>query len=175
MERKTLASLAVAALLAPHALPSAAQGADRFEGSWINDVKIVSCENPNVVLAAFTSMTSYLRGGVVIEGGAPSTPPPAVSRSAGHGVWKREGHKTLHAWIRSHSFDAVGRLVRITEVSTAPVLTNGDNPYTPGVVEPYYLAGWGTNRITNLDPATGAVLSVTEGCNYAASRPVRFD
>lgn len=157
------------------ALPSSAWagGGSRIEGTWINDVKIVLCQSPQTVLAAFQSMTSYLRGGVVIEGGGAATPPPGVSRSAGHGLWERTGRNTLQVQFRAHTLDALGRLVRITEVSTQPTLIVGDNPQT-AEVEPYYLAGFGTNRITNLDPATGAVISVTQGCNYATSRPVLF-
>jgi hypothetical protein len=43
------------------------------------------------------------------------------------------------------------------------------------VVEPYYLSGPGTNTITNLNPADGSVISVTEGCNEATSRPILFE
>ena len=167
----------LAALFAalPAVLPSMAQayGGDRLEGTWINDVKIVACQSPQTVLAAFQSMTTYLRGGMVIEGGGPSTPPPAVSRSAGHGIWERTDGHTIQVWFRSHAFDSLGRLVRISEVSSTPTLVMGDNPATVEV-EPYHLAGWGTNRITNIDGATGAVTSVVQGCNYASSRPVLF-
>lgn len=142
-----------------------------IEGTWINEVKIVSCASPHTVLAAFQSMTTYLRGGVLIEGGAPATPPPGVSRSAGHGVWQRTGQQAIQSHFRSHSFDSLGRLVRITEVMSHPTLTLGDDPYTVPV-ERYYLAGWGTNKITNLDPATGAVISNVQGCNYSTSRPM---
>ena len=38
-------------------------------------------------------MTTYMRGGVLIEGGSP--PFPEVSRSAGQGIWERAGHYTL--------------------------------------------------------------------------------
>lgn len=151
-----------------------ATGGEPIEGAWINDVKIVSCAAPQTVLAAFQSMTTYLRGGTLIEGGAPAAPPPAVSRSAGHGIWERTGRHTIQVFFRSHSFDALGRLVRITEVTSNPTLTPGDDPTTVPV-ERVHLAGWGTNKITNLDPATGAVVSVTQGCNYATSRPLRFD
>lgn len=147
---------------------------NKIEGTWINDVKIVSCASPQTVLAAVQTMTTYLRGGVLIEGGGPATPPPAVSHSAGHGVWASTGRHTFQVSFRSHFFDSLGRLVRIHEVTTNPTLTQGDDPNT-AAVEPYYLAGWGTNKITNLDPASGAVLSVVQGCNYATSRPMLLD
>lgn len=169
-------TLAAASLLAAlHAAPALADDGERIEGTWINEVKIVVCAAPHTVLASFTSMTTYFRGGVLIEGGGPPAPPPAVSRSAGQGVWKRTGSQQIQALLRSHSFDSLGRLVRITEVSSVPALELGDNPATPDVIEPYYLSGWGTNRITNIDPATGAVTSVLQGCNYAASRPMLID
>jgi len=76
--------------------------------------------------------------------------------------------------FRSHSFDSLGRLVRINEVTTNPTWTKGDDPNT-AAVEPYYLAGWGTNKLTNLDPVSGAVLSIVQGCNYATSRPMLLD
>lgn len=151
-----------------------ANGNNRIEGTWINTVKIVSCASPQTVLAAFLSMTTYHRDGTLIEGGGPATPPPGVARSAGHGIWERTGRHAIQAHFRFHTFDSLGRLVRITEVATTPTLTQGDDPTTTAV-EPYHLAGWGTNRITNVDPASGAVVSVTEGCNHATSRPVLFD
>lgn len=151
-----------------------ANGNGRIEGAWISTVKILSCASPQTVLAAFQSMTTYHRDGTLIEGGGAATPPPGVSRSAGHGIRERTGRHSIQATFRSHTFDSLGRLVRITEVTSTPTLTKGDDP-TTAVVEPYYLAGWGTNKISNVDPVSGAVVSVTEGCNHATSRPVLFD
>lgn len=152
-----------------------AEGGGKFEGTWLNEVKIVTCPPaPHTVLATFESMITYIRGGILIEGGGPATPPPAVSRSAGHGIWERTGHHTFRAFFRAHSFDNLGRLVRITEVTTNPELIQGDNPETPDV-EPYYLSGEGTNKITNINPVDGTVINVTEGCNEATSRPVLFE
>jgi hypothetical protein len=159
--------------LAPEAQ---AEGGGKLEGTWLNDVKIVTCPPaPEAVIATFQSMITYMRGGILLEGGSPATPPPAVSRSAGHGIWKRTGHHTLRTFFRFHSFDSLGRLVRITEVTTHPSFINGDNPETPDVLEPYYLSGKGTNRITNINPNDGTVINVTEGCNEATSRPFVFE
>lgn len=153
-----------------------AEGGGKFEGTWLNEVKIVPCPPaPHAVIATLQSMTTYMRGGILIEGGSPSAPPPAVSRSAGHGIWERTGHHTFRVFFRSHSFDNLGRRVRITEVTTHPSLINGDNPETPDVLEPYYLSGDGTNKITNINPVDGTVINVTEGCNEATSRPVLFE
>ena len=77
-------------------------------------------------------------------------------------------------FFRFHSFDGQGRLVSIAEVTSRPRLIHGDNPDTPDVVEPYYLKGSGTNRITNLNPADGSVINVTEGCNQSTSAPLLF-
>jgi len=154
-----------------------ADGGPRFEGSWLNQVRILTCPPaPPVVVATFQSMTSFVRGGIVIEGGSPPGPPPAISRSAGQGVWEGTGHHGFRVFFRFHSFDNLGRLVRITEVRTQPSLVNGDNPETPDVVEPYYLTGeGGTNRITNINPVDGTVINVTQGCNEATSRPFLFE
>jgi len=146
-----------------------------LEGTWLSAVKIVSCANPDVVFATFESMTTYMRGGTLIEGGGPPAPPPAVSRSAGHGIWEGTGQHTFRVFFRIHSFDNLGRLVRITEVTTNPSLIKGDDPETPNVVEPYYLSGEGTNRITNLNPVDGTVINVIEGCSEATSRPILFE
>jgi hypothetical protein len=154
--------------------PAQAHGNDLIEGTWINTVKIVSCASPQTVLAAFQSMTTYHRDGTLSEGGGPATPPPGVSRSAGHGIWGRTGRHSIQAHFRSHTFDGLGRLVRITEVTTTPTLTHGDDPTTTAV-EPYHLAGWGSNKITNIDPVSGLAVSATEGCNYATSRPMLVD
>lgn len=148
----------------------------RLEGTWINDVTIVTCPPaPRVVIAAFRSMITYIRGGTLIEGGSPATPPPAVSRSAGHGIWERTGIHTFRVFFRSHFYDNAGRIVRVNEVTSLPSLIKGDNPDTLDAVEPYYLSGNGTNRITSLNPENGTVVSVTEGCNEATSRPVLFE
>ena len=156
--------------------PEAQAGDGRgLEGTWLNAVKIVTCPPaPHVVIATFQSMTTYIRGGVLIEGGsAPAF--PAASRSAGHGLWERTGPHTFRVFFRSHSFDNLGRLVSITEVTTNTCLIKGDDPETPDIDEPYYLSGEGTNRITNLNPDDGSVINVTEGCNEAISRPILFE
>ena len=76
--------------------------------------------------------------------------------------------------FRFNSFDAMGRLVRITEVTTNPHLIRGDNPENVDVVEPYYLSGEDTNWMTNFNP-DGSVSGVTTGCDEATSRPVLFE
>jgi hypothetical protein len=126
------------------------------------------------VIATFQTMTTYMRDGILIEGGGPATPPPAVSRSAGHGIWERTGHHTFRVFFHYHSFDNLGRLVRIREVTTNPELIRGDNPDTPDV-EPYYLSGEGAVKTTNINPIEGTVINVTEGCNEATSRPILFE
>ena len=147
-----------------------------LEGTWLNDVKIVTCPPaPHAVIATAHSKTTYMRGGLLIEGGAPAAPPPAVSRSAGHGLWEHAGQHTFRIFFRSHALDNLGRLVRIIEVTSHPRLIKGDNPETPDVLEPYYLSGPGTNRITNISPADGTVINATEGCNEATSRPLLLE
>lgn len=156
----------------------AAQADDgaQLEGTWLNAVKIVTCPPaPHAVIATFPSMTTYMRGGILIEGGGPATPPPAVSRSAGHGIWERTSRNAFRVFFRIHSLDSLGRIVRINEVTTYPRLIKRDNPETPDVIEPYYLSGQGTNRITNLNPVDGTVINVIDGCNEATSRPVLFE
>ncbi len=149
--------------------------AAKFEGTWINDVEIVACAPaPPIVFAAFHRMSTHIPGGTMIEGGGPSGPPPGVTRSAGHGIWQRTGGHTFLQMFRIHGFDALGRLVSITEVTVRARLVRGDNPATPDVIEPYYLSATGTNRITNLDPDDGTVINVTEGCNRATSAPFLF-
>ena len=154
--------------------PDETEGRGTLEGTWLNQVKIVTCAPaPFAVIATFESMTTFMRGGILLEGGGPPAPPPAVSRSAGHGIWERTGHHTFLLFFRSHSFDSQGRRVRITEVTSHPRLIQGDNPETPDV-EPYYLSGDGTNKITNLNPVDGSVINVIEGCNKATSAPFLF-
>jgi len=149
--------------------------AAKFEGTWVNDVEIVACAPaPPIVFAAFQSMITHIHGGTLIEGGSPRGAPPGVTRSAGHGIWQRTGGHTFLQMFRFHGFDALGRLVSIAEVTVRARLVRGDNPATPDVIEPYYLRGTGTNRITNLDPDDGTVINVTEGCNRATSAPFLF-
>jgi hypothetical protein len=164
------------ALMVTHGLvfgPEARAEGGGIEGTWLNTVKIVRCDDSDAVLATFESMTTYMRGGTLIEGGSPSF--PAVSRSAGHGIWERTGGDTFLVFFRFHSFDNLGRLVSIVEVTSINELIKGDNPETPDDVEPYYLSGEGTNRIMNLNPVDGTVSNVTEGCNEATLRPVLLE
>ena len=145
-----------------------------IEGTWLGTVKIVDCGNPDMVFRTFETMITFMPGGTLIEGGAP--PSPAASRSAGHGIWERTGGHTFRWFNRFHSFDEEGRRVSIGEVTTHPHLIEGDNPETPEVLEPYYLSGKGnTIRITNLDPITGEVIEVIDGCSEATHRPVLFE
>ena len=151
-----------------------AQDGSKFEGTWLNTVQIVTCPPaPEAVIATFQSMSTYMRGGILLEGGSPAGPPPGVSRSAAHGIWERTSGQTFVAFFRFHSFDNQGRLVRISEVTSHPKLIQGDNPDTTDH-EPYYLSGDGTNRITNINPVDGTVTNVTEGCNRATSQPFVF-
>ena len=146
-----------------------------LEGTWLNEVKIVTCPPaPFAVITTFQSMTTYMRGGTLLEGGGPPAPPPAVTRSAAHGIWERAGHHSFLLFFRFHSFDNLGRRVRITEVTSRPRLIQGDNPETPDFVEPYYLSGEGTNTVTNLNPVDGSVIGVTEGCNQVTGTPFLF-
>jgi len=154
-----------------------AEGSRSLVGTWLNTVKIVDCDDPSIVFEAFESMITYMRGGVLIEGGAPPSSgrpgDPVVSHDAGHGIWEPMGKRTFRVFFRSHGFNRDGRLVIILEVNTFPRLINGDNPDTPEV-EPYYLSGKGDNRIRILDPDIGEVIAETEGCNEAISRPILF-
>ena len=151
------------------------EGRGTLEGTWLNEVQIVTCAPaPFAVIATVQSMITFMRDGILIEGGGPPAPPPAVSRSAGHGIWERTGRHTFLVFFRAHSFDNLGRLVRIAEVTSHPRLIQGDNPDTPDVVEAYYGSGDGTAKITNLNPVDGTVISVTESCNKAISTPFLF-
>jgi hypothetical protein len=153
-----------------------AEGDGGLEGAWLNEVKIVTCPPaPHAVLVTFQSMTTYMRGGILIEGGGPAILPPAVASSAGHGIWERTGQHTFRVFFRTHRFDNLGRLVRMNEVTTHPRLIKGDNPETPDDLEPYYLSGEGTDRATNLNPVDGSVINVIEGCNEVTSRPILFE
>jgi hypothetical protein len=169
-----LPGLALAVLLTL-LVGSAGANDGKLEGTWLNEVKIVTCPPaPFAVIAAFPSMSTYMRGGILIEGGGPPTPPPAVSRSAGHGIWERTDHRTFRIFFRYHGFDNLGRRVRIVEPTVDQSIINGDNPETPDVVEPYYLSAKGTTKITNINPVDGTVI-VTQGCVEAISRPILFE
>jgi hypothetical protein len=152
-----------------------ADGRRGLEGTWFNEINVVTCAPaPFAVIATGQSLTTYMRGGTLIEGGA-APPAPFVSRSAGHGIWKRAGSHSFLLFFRFDSFDSLGRRVRVTEVTSRPRLIKGDNPETPDFVEPYYLSGNGTNKVTNLNPVDGSVINVFNGCNKATSRPILFE
>jgi hypothetical protein len=148
----------------------------KFEGPWLNDVEIVTCPPaPPAVLFTFQTMTTHMRGGILVEGGGSPGLPPAVWRSSGHGIWERTGRHTFRAFFRVHRFDNLGRLVRISEITLVPTLFSGDNPETPDVVEPYYLSGPGIDRLTILNPVDGSVIAMVEGCSEVTARPILFE
>ena len=158
-----LVSLILASSMQPTSVKAEAEDGG-LEGTWLNQVTIVTCPPaPRVVIATFQSMTTYMRGGILVEGGSPPFPPPAVSRSAGHGIWKHTDSHTFSVFFRNHSFDNLGRLVRISEITSNPSLINGE------------LSGNGTSKITNLNPVDGTVINVTEGCNEATSQRFLFE
>lgn len=148
--------------LHPTSVKADSEGAG-LEGTWINEVRIVACPPaPPAVFATFPSMITYMRGGTLIEDGSPSYP-SAASRSSGHGIWTPTRGHSFHVFFRFHSFDNLGRLVSITEVTSDPSFVNSE------------LVGNGTNKITNLNPVDGTVINVTEGCNEATSRRFSFE
>jgi hypothetical protein len=173
----TIAGMLTLAGATVHGFEPATQddGRGQLEGTWLMEVKIVTCAPvPFAVIASFQSMQTFMRGGIQLEGGGPPAPPPAVSRSAGHGIWEHTSRHTFLQFFRSHSFDNLGRRVRVTEVTGHLKVIQGDNPETPDSVEPYYLSGDGTNKITNLNPVDGSVIGVTEGCNKVTGAPFLF-
>src|SRR5882724_6816618 len=106
-----LMTLILAGSVQPTSVKAQGEGSG-LEGTWLNDVKILACAPaPPVVFASFQSLSTYTRGGTLIEGGSP--PAPAASRSAGHGIWERTGGNTFRVFFRFHSFDGLGRLVSI--------------------------------------------------------------
>ena len=57
------------------------EGGRTLEGTWLNEVKIVTCAPaPFAVIATVQSMTTYMRGGILIEGGGPPAPPGTGER-----------------------------------------------------------------------------------------------
>jgi hypothetical protein len=171
-----IGTLTLAAVIALGVGPAAeAKGGGQLDGTWFNEITIVTCPPaPFAVIATGQSMTTYMRGGTLIEGGA-AAPAPFASRSAGHGIWESTGGHSFLVFFRFDSFDSLGRRVRVTEITNRPSLIKGDNPDTTDVVEPYYLSGDGTNKVTNLNPVDGTVISVFRGCNKATSRPILFE
>jgi filamentous hemagglutinin family protein len=157
-----LMSLVLTSSMQPKSAKAQEEGGG-LEGTWLNDVKIVTCSPaPPAVIATFQSMITYMRGGVLIESGSP-TFPTAVSRSPSHGIWKPTSGHSFHVFFRFHTFDNLGRLNSIVEVTTDPSLINGE------------LSGNGTNKITIVNPVDGTVIGVTEGCNEATSRRFSFE
>ena len=157
-----LMSLIVTSSMRPTSVKAEGEGGG-IEGTWLNDVKIVTCAPaPPAVIATFSSMITYMRGGVLTEAGSP-TFPTAASRSSSHGIWKPVSGHAFKVFFRFHTFDDLGRLNSIVEVTTNPSLINGE------------LTGTGTNKITNLNPVDGSVLNVIEGCNEATPRRFSFD
>jgi len=61
-------------MLAPEAC--AQDNKDVLEGTWLNTVKIINCNDRDVVFITFESMTTYMHGGTLIEGGTPRGGPP---------------------------------------------------------------------------------------------------
>ena len=101
-------------------------------GAWTVQVTLTDCATGTAIGAPFNSLVTMHRGGTLSENAGGTAFAPG-QRSAGHGVWRREGEDTY-----------LQRFVGMLLFSTAPNLpgTPTFNPASP--VTPGFFAGSST-------------------------------
>ena len=138
-----------------------AEGGRGLEGTWLIETTRVNCDTREPLSAPFPSVHTYLRGGTVLDIGAPPPTEPVVTRSAAHGIWERTGDRTFRERFHSFSFNAAGVHVLTVEVTFERSLIQGKHAETDEII------GIGTGKFFT---PTGVLL--VEGC--AADRGRRF-
>ncbi len=77
-----------------------------------------------VGLNPFPSFNTFHKGGTMSEFG---TRVPPATRTSGHGVWRRSGHRTYDYRLLFYSFDANGLLTATMDIRTDLMLApDGD-------------------------------------------------
>ncbi len=103
-----------------------------LEGAWQVEVTL-RVDGPDCTIAAivgtgvnpFRSFNTFHRGGTMAEFG---TRAPPATRTPGHGVWERTGHRSYDYRELFYSFDANGLLTATMDIRTGLKLAmDGDS------------------------------------------------
>jgi hypothetical protein len=139
----------------------------KLEGTWLIEATRVDCAT-RVPLPGpgnpFPALHTYMRGGTMLDSGAGSPPPLAVTRSTAHGIWEHTGGQTFRVRFRFFNFNAAGVHVSTNEVTVERSLIKGNHAETDEII------GVGTAKL--FDPA-GNLLR--EGCNMDKGQRFEFE
>lgn len=103
-----------------------AANSGRLEGTWLLQATFVNCDT-GAPGATFPALHTYMRGGTMLDTGAPPLPPGTLLRSIGHGIWERADRRSFHATFRFFRFGPTGGYVGRNEITrTIEVGENGD-------------------------------------------------
>ena len=144
-----------------------AEGGGKLEGTWLIEATRLDCATGDTLPGpgtSFPALHTYMRGGMMLDNGAGSLPPPAVTRSTAHGIWEHTGGQTFRVFFRFFNFNAAGVHVSTNEVTVERSLIQGKHAETDEII------GVGTAKL--FDPA-GNLLRV--GCNKDKGRRVVFE
>jgi len=144
-----------------------AEGGRKLEGTWLIETTLVNCATGDplpITGNPFPTVHTYLRGGTVLDIGASPPRPPAVTRSAAHGIWERTGYQTFRERFRSFGFDAAGVHVSTVAVTFERSLIQGKHAETDDII------GVGTAKVF---APTGVL--VGEGCAEDRGRRFAFE
>ena len=104
-----------------------------LEGAWQVEVTL-RADGPDCTIAPivgvgvnpFQSFNTFHKGGTMAEFGTRS---PPATRTPGHGVWQRRGHRTYDYRELFYSFDANGLLTATMDIRTDVKLAMDGNTF----------------------------------------------
>jgi hypothetical protein len=101
------------------------ESAPQLEGSWVDDVTIVSGPNAGVTIK---NLSTYSRGGGMVTLPAGGIPPPLRS-STGHGTWIHKRGHTFTDTILFFIYDPAGQFVATVKVHQSLTVSEGGDEY----------------------------------------------
>ncbi|MGH9871410.1 MAG: hypothetical protein ACRD9S_02960 [Pyrinomonadaceae bacterium] len=103
--------VSIAALSVPSSVRAGEESGPGLEGSWVDDVTIVSGFNAGTTIK---NLSTYSQGGGLLT--LPAAVPPPLQSSAGHGSWiHTQGHKFSNT-IVNFIYDPTGQLVAVLKI-----------------------------------------------------------
>lgn len=104
-----------------------------IQGAWQVEVTL-RADGPDCTIAPvvgvgfnpFPSFNTFHKGGTMSEFGTRS---PPATRTSGHGVWERTGHRTFDYRVLFYSFDANGLLTATMDIRSDLKLAMNGNTF----------------------------------------------
>ena len=128
-----------------------------IQGVWLIVVQRKDCQTSNPMGPPGRGLVTFADGGTLSETAAPGVTPVPFLRSAGHGVWERNGWSHYPATIISQRLNADGSFAGWTKLVATFQLSENGNTFTASgsfeVIEPN-----GNVSLTGCSTTTGTRL-----------------